>query len=505
MPLEDIAEAIEEVWAHEDDYADAKDLYDGNAEEAFVEPRIAAKIGGEPELFNFNFAGRVVDARLELLKIASVTVPDDDAANAALQQIWEDNELGKGAPQYHLTACSQGDVYGVVEPDDRLPGKVVVHRNDPDTCRVFYDPLRPSVRRFAAQVWKIKIDGKERVRVNLFYVDRVERWISGPETNGKRPEEYIPYEEGEGEDAVPAQEENEHGRDADTLNVFHWRNQQPYGVPEHLRAKGPQNLLNKINANFAATLDTLGFPQRVALREATLGQAPADFLQAAAADGTVLAGAVEEEWDHREVRHPGTTQEYSGVKDVKQFPAADTKAFTHPFSEVVRYMGELTATPMEELNQQGTATSGESYRQRRASLYSRVGHLQTWFGDTWREMLEYALHVAGFKDAKVSLVWQPVQLVTDKESIEGLAAKVDLGVPRERVLQEAGYLDTDVEEWSINGFGTNLGTRIDQTSKIADVALKLGQAAALGTMPPELAARLVADLVGDAEREGDDG
>src|SRR6185312_11769849 len=74
------------------------------------------------------------------------------------------------------------------DPTDGLgpAGGINITYHDPRCGRMFYDPENPRVKLFYAYMWETQLAGEKqpRLRVNLMYTDRIEKWISRP---GKRP------------------------------------------------------------------------------------------------------------------------------------------------------------------------------------------------------------------------------------------------------------------------------------------------------------------------------
>jgi|GEM_PF-6269223 len=83
------------------------------------------------------------------------------------------------AIEIHKELFIYGDTYMIVWPDS--DGFPVLSPNRASSCVVVYDEDRPNVVTRAAKEWKAK---DKRLRLNLFYPDRIERFISKDASEG---------------------------------------------------------------------------------------------------------------------------------------------------------------------------------------------------------------------------------------------------------------------------------------------------------------------------------
>lgn len=499
--MSDLTRAVSEVKAALPKYRQAHGFYDGSVNEVFSSPLLARLIGSTARDFNINLARRVVDAVLDRLKIGSITVADDDTATAKLNEIFLDNKMGLITKRVHRVALSEGDAYMVVWPDtdgDSQSG-VEIYLHDPTGMRVFYDEDDPHEISYAAQVWQIKDGDHTRIRVNLLYADRIERYISNPDADGSKDAQFDRYVDPAGDDEelegsqwpIP----NPFGR----VPVFHFRTDEPYGRPEHKDAFGPQLAITKLVATHMATVDFQGFPQRYRLKNSN----DSDRRETSYPLDDAEIGLYEQDHDRLEAS-PGTVWDLLDTQAVGQLEPAPPASFLDPINFYARAMGASTATPLRFLDPSGAIPSGESLRADEAPLVEKIEDRQTWFEDTWRELYRFALLIVGIEVPSVEVTWMPVETVSDLTGWQTTKAKVDAGVPQEVALAEAGYLPSVVDSWSDGAETTNLATRIDLLTKIGTAMQGLGTAVSLGVLSEAQVQAIVSELLNDVTVEEDE-
>jgi hypothetical protein len=197
--------------------------------------------------------------------------------NQIIEDLWEYNELGEELPNLHRNVGKYGDYYMLVWPvignesgedskafdvkksaaalsgkaeasdeqadavreDDlaQAANKTIVAVDmichDPLTTRAFYDTENPRKMSYVIRSWEEGEGQNVTVRANLYYPDRIERWVH----KGKPPKRkstktrWLPYVE----DGAPAVLPNPF----DQIPFFHYRTDRTYGKPDHIYAFGP--------------------------------------------------------------------------------------------------------------------------------------------------------------------------------------------------------------------------------------------------------------------------
>jgi hypothetical protein len=475
-------------------YARAEAYYSGDVPEFFASIRLRRAIMRTGAAFRFNFAAIPVDAVVERLKLAAVT-STDTAADAALTNIWIRNKLALQSRQIIRRACEFGDAYVVVWPSPADDGTVDVFYNSPQCIRVFYDDENPLRKSHAVKRWQA---GKRR-RADVFYPDRIEKWVTLPNVKGDKPGDWEQYTDNPG-DSWPY--DNPFGE----VPVFHFRNDQPYGIPEHKGFYGPQDAIHKLVLSHMAGVDYQAFPQRYALVHPDSDSSEAAmededvFAFADATTGTTVPPMGEARSQY--TADPGSLWFMKGVNGVGQFQTADHANFTEPMLTYLRMGAEVTNTPLHRVDPTGDQPSGQSLRAADAPFVHKIEDRQLSYGDTWRELSTFALRVAGYPNADVTVRWTPAQTVDDLEGWQTVAVKLAAGVPAEQAFLEAGYSDVQVEAW----FGPkddDMPFNVDLLVKIGQALASLGTAQSLGVLSGEQLQALVESVVPVASAESD--
>ena len=443
-------------------YLEAKTFYDGKANEKFTSNALAKALGSSSSTFHFNYSRIVVESRLNRMEVSSV-LTEDGSGDEILADIWSRNSLDQEVQDALEAALVFGDSYLIGwEGEDGID----VFYNDPLSTRVFYDVENPRKKSYALKRW---MDG-EKLRVNLYYPDRIEKYISkGKPTSTPKDNDFEAFYD-EGSDAWPIV--NESGR----IPVFHLRTARMYGTPEHAQSYGPQNAINKLLDTQISAIDFATAPQRYFLEDpaANDGVNPiSDFGIAPDTDDVEQVSNLK--------AGPGGVWSLKGVKEVGQFDAPNPDSFVVPFKTFVESMSTVTSTPMHAFNV-GALPSGESLRAAEAPLNKRVESLELLFGGVLSDLHEFALSFYGVA-AKVLVKWAPVATYDDAEMWASVKSKTEAGVPLRIALMEAGYTDEQVTEWYPDG-ATQPRT-VEQLVKFGDALQKMSAAVTLGLITKE--------------------
>jgi Phage portal protein, SPP1 Gp6-like len=430
----DLMHAVAEIRAHVDGYLLAANYYSGDVPELFVSPAVARALRGDTGGFDINLARRPVDAVLDRMRITAVQVPGDEAATRRLiDTVWTPNRMDRVSKRVHQSALVHGDSYVTVWPgaDD---GTVELHYNSPLTTRVFYSPENDRVKAYAARLWA-EGHGEPRVyRADLYYLDRVEQYVTGRGKTGDETDDWAPFlVDGE---SWPLS--NPYG----VVPVFHWRTGEPYGTPEHRGAFGAQAAITKLSATLMSTVDFQGFPQRWQLLNPNAGTA--DSLFGFDDDDT----ASPEDAPSSLTAGPGRVWKLD-ARAVGQFDPANVDAFLRPLQFYARAMAASTATPLRFFEPSGDVPSGESLRADDAPLAHRIADREELFADEWRDALTFAAMVAGESIPEPDIKWAPIQTVDDEAGWKTVLLKLQAGVPFAQAMTEAGYLSDLVEGWPV--------------------------------------------------------
>lgn len=416
--MDNVRTALEVLLSGQNDYKTAEAYYEGDVPEVFANARLrrSLKIAGED--YRVNFARTIVDAVLNRMEINAVIGTTQDA-NAVINRVWEQNDMGLEADEIHRRALEYGDCYAIVWPDE--DGELQISYNSPLTTAIIYDQENPRKKNFAAKMWRYKDDdGTKTTRLNLYFPDRIEKYRSTTEyvSEGTQFTRFDTVDNPFGE--VP---------------VFHFRTSRPYGRPEHKDAYPLQDAINKLVITHMYTVDYQGAPQRYALANA--GQAPEvdDFEE----------GDTERENASALQSGPGELWYLQGINEVGQFEPADPDVFLKPVRDFVRSMASLTNTPLHYFERTGNVPSGEALRVAEAPLLKKVADRQQSFSAAWRDMFRFILRVEGV-NADVQVKWAAVESLDSLDAWDVMLKKRNAGVPMRQVFLEAGYDDEIIDQ-----------------------------------------------------------
>lgn len=465
----DLLDGVKDLKSANREYTLASQYYEGTRPEWFANVRYQIALARSGTTYRMNFAKTAVDAVVDRLEINGIAA-GDKATSDALQAVLDANQWDLEVGEIHKRACEFGDAYLLIWPNDDIANDdeddeddsntanrqgadneasegaestIDLYYNDPRTMRMFYDEENPREKRYVIKRWKT---GKV-FRVNLYYKDRIEKWVSKPESRGDRAEEWLHYDDGSG--AWPT--DNPWGR----IPVFHFRTSRPYGTPEHVNAYGPQDAITKIVVTHMATMDYHGFPQRWALMGGDLDDGD-DNLEDFGWDGdptgpdeaTSAAGSANRTTVRAE---PGQLWLLRNVKSVGQFDAAKADVFLQPFDVYVRAMAQLTTTPLHYFDPAGGTPSGESLRVADAPMVKKAKNRQKSFGSTWQDACEFILMIAGHPDptGTVHISWENAASQNDLLTWDLAMYKKSMGIPIWQILLEAGYTQEQMTEWGV--------------------------------------------------------
>jgi hypothetical protein len=496
-PRADLMYGIGELKEARPGYDQAQVYYEGKVPEVFTSHRIRRALAVHHIDFDLNFAKTSVNAVTNRLEIAAVTSPDK-ATNDLISKIWQDNQLNLEMPDLFRRAGEYGDAYLMVLPVEDEQGNTIrvdMFYNSPQTVRVIYSEDNPRKKAYTIKKW---CEGPYH-RVELLYDDRIERWTTGKNSKGDKPNDWLHW---------PADPEDPESwvldHDWNEQPVFHYRTDRPYGVPEHYGAYGPQNAITKLQATHMGTVDYQGAPQRYALTENantdTSDLEPGDFDGGDWPFPEQGVGPSDSGEDSSLKAGPGEMWLLRGFKGVGQFDAADPAVFLGPIDFNVRAMAQITDTPLRMFDPQSSRQrSGVSYQEEDGPFISKVKNRQTSYGATTHEAFVFALRRLGIVDPVVTVDWVPAKSVTDAQGWQTVNEKIRAGVPRRQALMEAGYRAEQVDEWLTGVDDSELQRRVDILASLADSAQKLGSAAALGAVTSDQVTALMAGAIDDLE------
>ncbi|MCZ4079575.1 phage portal protein [Rhodococcus sp. H36-A4] len=424
-----LTNSIRSILDRQDEYLQAENYYNGTVDEIFASASVKRELAKTGDHYRVNYAATPVNAVANRLEVTGVTTLSD-SSKKIIGDTWQENSLELELTQLITKTLVYGSAYMTVWPD--ADGQVQLYYNSPLSTVVLYDPENPRRPIVAAKLWQVELDGKPRSRVNLYYPDRIDKYLSQSERLPftVKDSDFEPFIDDETDEngSVP----NEFG----VIPVFHFTTGiDQYGRPEHISAYSCQDMINKMLVSQLAAVEHHGFPTRWMLQGDQTGTS-SDWGDLDEEDQ--LTGA------------PGEVWSLAGVMKVGQFTAADPSTYIDPYKEYVRAMASVTDTPFHVFEAVATNVSGEALRASEAPLVKKVRTRQLALGNTLRRVFMFVLKLNGI-DEDVQVQWKQIESIDTSEQWSINKKKLDAGLPIEQILLEHGYDSELVTKWKNDG------------------------------------------------------
>lgn len=393
--------------------------YDGRHDLRFATEKFANTFGELFREFALNLCPVVCDAIRDKLRITGFSAERSEIGDidALTRAIGLRTRLHTVANQVHKEALKTGNGYAIVWPDSR--GKAQVFAQNAANIAVEYSQDEPG-RIVAAIKWWI--DENKYARANMFFADRIERYVSRSKTEGYLLafKDLVAVTDG----VTP----NPFG----IVPVFHFANNADIGGRgrSELEAVIPiQDGLNKSSLDMLVAMEFAAFRQRWATGIEVEYNADGKPI-------TPFTTGVDSLW-------------IAGGSDAKfgDFEAAKLDQFLKVKDSFRADIASVSATPLHYfLQEANNFPSGESLRQASARFTAKVRDRQTAFGEVWAEAMALALRVEGHADVSLITQWEDPAPLSERESLENLLLKKQLGISNEKALTEADYGSADAKE-----------------------------------------------------------
>jgi len=428
-------------------YARAERYYDGDHDLAFASAKFENTFGSLFREFALNLCPAVCDAMRDRLKVEGFTILSEPPASAGGQfrklpnsptahavhsdAIWHRNRMDARSGEVHKEALKNGDAYVIVWPD--RAGNAAIFPHAASSCTVEYDEEEPGKIVWAAKFWRTK---DKHTRLNLFYPDRIERYITSKPHEGMLPDsrDLIPFPGLATKvvqlELVPTGRrlhnnqsviQNPYG----IVPVFHFANNASigaFGRSELEDAIPLQDGMNKSVLDMLVAMEFSAYRQRwaagIEIEYDTEGNVIAPF----------KAGI-----DHLWI----TGNEGARFGD---FETANLEQFLKVKDGFRIDIASVTGTPLYYLLPQGRGfTSGEAMRRAESRFIAKIRDRQVSFGQVWADVMQFALKIEGHSVVMLTTRWDDAARLTEKELLENILLKKEIGLSSEHALTEAGY------------------------------------------------------------------
>lgn len=369
-----------------------------------------------------------------------------DSVNSATRAIWHGNRMGQRAGEIHKEALKNGDAYAVVWFDPR--GEVTIYPQRAGSVTVAYDEDSPGRIAWAAKYWRT---GDRRVRLNLFYPDRIERYVSRNEAEAlSDTADLVPF--GERERTTPSAKRGHPSfvrRGASEAGKLGTRNLEPATIPNPFGVVPVFHFANNADIGALGQSElTAAMPIQDGLNKSVLDMLVA--MEFSAFRQRWIAGL-------DVVTDPATGKPTApfeaGVERLWVATSSDTKFGDFNSANLDQFlrvkdgfridMASVTGTPLHYFlqNTRGFA-SGEALRKNEMRFLAKIRDRQTAFGQVWADLMAFAVRLAG-GPAGIELMtdWEDPAPLDEKDFLANLLLKKEIGISTEQALVEIGYGD----------------------------------------------------------------
>lgn len=404
-----------------EDYEVARNYYNGEHDVAltdrlkkFLPPRLK---------FRDNFMNVVVDTLAERLNVLGFNI-ENEATSKWVWDLWNSNRMDYTQGVIHSEAVMLGDSYILCDWD-------ALHERPRWTHQIaemiipHYDEVRREID-WVSKKWlqHARIGDEPETRLNLYYHDRVEKYVA-------RGGVWAKYSD-EADEAWPVPWLDKSGQPLG-VPFIHFKNRpmgSDFGQSEIINVIPMQDLLNKTLIDLTMILDTLAFPQRYTVN-INHGSSRLDIT-------------------------PGSVAEFHSEYDggsVGQWSAATVDGPIKALEALVQHIAGTTRTPQHLFQIIGGTPSGEALKTAESGLVQKAKQRMVNFGNAWEDAVVMAVKIqAAFGQAVGNLdelrpetTWDDPETRNEQAHMEALKAKVELGIPKHQLWREMGYSQSDID------------------------------------------------------------
>lgn len=353
--------------------------------------------------FEENLCSVVVEAVLDRIELEGFAVTNDDAATEKLKEVFDKLHLDLEADEAHRASLATSQAYIIVWKDE---GETVAYYNDPRLCHVFYEDANPRKKRYAAK-WFSHTDGSQEI--TLYYVDRIEHWVSAKMEEGASKAEAF---------ALGIVEENTFG----VIPVFEMKS-----VGEIFKVLTMQDAVNKLFADMMTTSEFGALAQKWIISNA---------------DVSGLKNSPNEIWSIP--AGDGQGQQTS----VGQFSASPLANFSAEMDRIANKMFVITRTPKHYMMDTGANISGEALLAMEAPLVKKANKRQKRFGMQWQDIGAFILQLEGIDVTpdQVKPIWKRTESIQPLTEMQTIQTATGAGIPLESALVRQGWSQKEIDD-----------------------------------------------------------
>lgn len=406
-------------------YAKPDRYYRGAHDLAYATEKFENAFGSLFREFALNLCPAVCDAVRDKLRITGFSYANGGSGRSAeetyhaqtfIESIWHRNRMPQRAGEVHREALVNGDSYIIVWPDEN--GNATLHPNRAAQLSVVYDEDLPGQILRAAKYWRT---ANKYTRMNLFYPDRIERYVTAKAGESSLPDarEFIPLRN----ELLSSPEDRKRSSTEDmsseitnpfgVVPVFHFANNSDvgaFGRSELESAIPVQDGLNKSVLDMLVAMEYSAYRQRwaagIEIEYDNEGNPVAPF-----------KAGIDHLW-------------LTANPDARfgDFGTADLDQFLKVKDSFRIDMASVTGTPMYYLLPHTRGfPSGEAMQRAESRFVAKVRDRQMVFGQAWAEVMQFALEIEGHGKVNLETHWEDPSSTTERERIETELLKQKLG------------------------------------------------------------------------------
>lgn len=417
----DIQKALDKLQQKRERANRLINYYNGDHDLAFASEKFRNTFGNMLKNMRENLCQIVVDAPVDRMEIINFSAGEENApVSDAAWFIWQRELMEFYAAELHKEAFKTGEAFLIVEPGANREAKFYVQ--DSRNCVIVRDD-DSGLDLFGAKLWPTE---EKRVRLNLYYPDRVEKYITRANyktSSGQTLKEnhFEPFES-EFENSI---EFNEFG----AIPMFRFETESVI-----LPAIPIQDRLNKTICDELVAQEFAAYPQRYAtgleLPENEMTGRPEIPFKA----------GIDRLW-------------FTEGKDARfgEFSAANLNQFLEVENAARLSVARVTGTPLHFFSfSVSDAISGEALKTLESRFTKRIKRTCLSFGAVWARAMRFALQIEGIEtDAPLTVQWESPEQRSEKELLDALGKKKDiLEVPTDVLREEYGYSVADIEKFN---------------------------------------------------------
>lgn len=350
-----------------------RDYADGSHHATMTpEMRSLLRVGNNDAAFTLNRLDNVIQTVVDRLEVQRI---EDTAANATdwIEGLLNKNRFDALSLEVHEAAIREADSFIVVDYDNESQEVRLTHEPAYDGVAgmlVLYEKRSRSEITAAIKVWHVTSNGgniADTMRVNVYYPDRIEKFISD---NGQQLKPFI-----------------DDSTDANGVARWVMPDGQPIGIPVvHFKNKSqPYDNYGRSEIDDAVPLnDALNRMLHSLIVSAELTA----FRNLVAKGFQPPAGLTPGAW----IVIGGEGLSADAVADVSVLEAGDISPYIDASKFLIQQIDEVTRTPNPE-TMGSSVSSGEALKQREIGLLGKVKRAQISFGNSWEDVVAVSYKV----------------------------------------------------------------------------------------------------------------